>query len=142
MTTGLERQLTRITRFFDSDPGAQFLPDVCDLIKIELQSDGHSGQTPKETQKAENVRCRYDEVSGASSQIVVGGVTYTATHRLTFTNSAETMAIEPTYIVKVHRRGDIPQMIFEQPIKEKGSLVALVSCLAKFTVGFREPANV
>lgn len=120
----------------------KFLPDLCDLIVIGLGPDGHSGQKPTETTEASNVPCRYDEATGSEKQVDAGGVAYTATHRLTFGASAVTMAIEPKYIVKVLARGDKPDLFFEQPVRAKGSMAVFVTCLAKQTTGFRQPANV
>ena len=113
----------------------EFLPDLCDLIQLTLQDDGHNGQTLKPTTVATDIPCRYSEVAGSEGGSVIGSKTYTATHRLTFGASADTMAIVPEYFIRVHARGDKPEMIFDQPVRAKGSMAVFVNCLARFTVG-------
>ena len=120
----------------------QFLPDLCDLIAIGMGSDGHSGQTPAEATVASDVPCKYEEAAPSERKLDDGTVSYTATHKLTFGASADTMAIEPTYVIKVKARGDKPDLFFEQPVRAKGSMAVFVTCLAKQTTGFRQPANV
>lgn len=121
---------------------SKFLPDLCSLTVIGLVSDGHSGQTEGETILASDIPCRYEEATGSEKQVDGGGVAYTATHKLTFGASATTMAIEPKYIIKVLARGDKPDLFFEQPVTAKGSMAVFVTCLAKQTTGFRQPANI
>lgn len=114
----------------------EFLPDLCDLVQTTLEDDGHNGQTPKQTTVATSVPVRYTEVAGTGNETVIGSKTYVATHRLTFGASADTMAIDPDYFIRVHARGDKPEMMFDQPVRAKGSMAVFVNCLARFTVTF------
>lgn len=118
------------------------LPDLCDLISIGLVGDGHSGQTEGENVIAQNIPCEVSQAAPGSNTIVAGGVTYIGTHRLKFGWNPATAAIMPTQMIRVHARGSEGQMIFEQPVREKGSMSVFLFCLAKQTVGFRSPANV
>jgi hypothetical protein len=121
---------------------SEFLPDLCNLIKIGLVTDGKSGMRPGETVIASNVPCKYDEASKSPRQFESGHVGYESTHVLTFGASATTMAITPEYIVKVMANGDRPITFFEQPIKIKGSMQVFVKFRAKETTGPRAPVNV
>jgi hypothetical protein len=134
---GIERARASVNR-----SAGKFLPDLCNLISIGLADDGHSGSTAAETTVATNVPCRYDEATPSERKLDDGTVGYTATHKLTFGASAVTMAIEANYIVDVLPRGDKGHLFFEQPVRAKGSMAVFVTCLAKQTTGFRQPANV
>lgn len=121
---------------------SEFLPDICDLIELGLVDDGHSGKTEGQTTIATDIPCEVSEAAASGNTIIAGGVTYTGTHRLKFGWNATTVAINPTQQIVVHARSDEGQMIFEQPVREKGSMAVFVTCLAKLTTGFRSPSNV
>jgi hypothetical protein len=118
------------------------LTDLCDISVLGLISDGHSGQTEGETPVATNIPCEVSQAAPGANTVIAGGVTYTGTHRLKFGWNSTTVGIVPKQLIRVHARGDESEMIFEQPVREKGSKSPWLYVLAKLTTGFRSPANV
>ena len=118
------------------------LTDLCDITVLGLVSDGHSGQTESETSVATNIPVQVSQAAPGANSVVSGGVTYTGTHRLKFGWNSTTVGINPKQLITVQARGDEAEMVFEQPIREKGSTSVWLYVLAKLTTGFRSPPNV
>lgn len=138
LARGIEQARTAV----DRSAAAQVLPDLCDITELGLVFDGHSGQTEGETTVATDIPVEVSEAAPSSNTVVAGGVTYTGSHRLKFGWNAVTVAINPEQKITVHARGLESAMVFEQPVREKGSTGVWVFVLAKLTRGFRSPSNV
>jgi len=124
------------------DKADRILTDLCDIVSLGLVSDGHSGKTEGETPYATNIPV---EVSEAAPGVTVNpgsGASYTATHRLKFSWNPTTAGINPKQKITVQARGNESEMVFEQPVRERGSKSIYLFVLAKLTTGFRSPANV
>lgn len=142
--SGLDEQLGIIERFFDTNPGQQFFPDLCDLIGSALQDDGSGSgsDTLVDDPLVEDIPCRYEEVSGGAAQVISGGVTVIATHRIEMQISDEALVLTAQGKILIQARGDKPQLIFEQPIRSEGSIGATVEFKAILvTDGYRHPGT-
>jgi hypothetical protein len=126
----------------NADVASEVLPDLCDIIQIELVSDGHSGQTEGESPAATNVPVEIAEATPSNNTIVAGDVTYTGSHRLKFGWNATTTAINPKQLIKVHARGSEKLMVFEKPIREHGGNGPWLFVLVTLTTGFRSPPTI
>lgn len=118
------------------------LPDLCDIFTTGLVSDGHSGQSTGESLVAQDLPVEVEDATPGGAQIVAGGQTYQATHRLKFGYSAVTVAIRPEHIVKIKARGVVGEFVFEKPVPVKGSSSVWLYYSAVLVTGFRSPANV
>lgn len=125
-----------------NDEAADTLTDLCDITTLGLVDDGHSGQTEGETSFATNVPVQISQAAPGANSVEAGGVTYIGTHRLKFGWNSTNAGINPKQKIYVHARGDEGQMVFEQPVREKGSMSPWLFVLAKLTVGLRSPSNV
>lgn len=119
-----------------------FFPDLCDIITLGLQSDGHSGQTQASTVTATGLQCFYEEAPATGNQVVNSGVLYAATHRLYLQRTTASAALAPTQLLKVHARNNVPDLYFEQPTIFETSYQPFVIVLAKRSIGYRQPANI
>jgi hypothetical protein len=126
----------------NTEAAAEALTDLCDIYQLGMVDDGHSGQTEKETVVAQNVPVQVSQAAPGGNTVVSGGVTYTGTHRLKFGWNSTNVGINPKQKIYVHARGNEGQMIFEQPVREKGSTSPWLFVAAKLTTGFRSPPNV
>jgi hypothetical protein len=76
---------------------------------------------------------------GHSSQVVVGGEAYLASHRITLPVTEATLAIKPEDRIKVEARGLNPELIFQQPVIIEGSTTVFVNVAATLVQqGYRQ----
>lgn len=126
-----------------------FLVDTCDVSRVSLTTDGFSGKTlGAPSAFISDLPCMVEQLGlltgkGASQQIVAGGITYNASHRIFVKTSDDVLGITPRDQIKVHARGDSPQMIFEQLIVVKETFSPLISIYGTLVVqGFRTPGTI
>jgi hypothetical protein len=103
-----------------------FGADTCDLIGPVLSDGGSSGDSLTKATLAMNVECFITEVSGADALTVLGGESYTATHRIEMIRTPSTLAITPRYKLRVHARGDEGERYFDNPIRPADSRSRMV----------------
>lgn len=146
MSTPYEKQLGTLTRFFETPTFKQFYLDLCDLVPVGLTNDAQgTGKTLGDlAASASNVQCFYEEIAGPSAQIVVNGVTVTATHRICMvpTGAALTAALAFTVHgkIKILARGTKPIIFFEQPVRSEGQHTPVIEFKAILVKeGYREP---
>ncbi|HEX7334230.1 MAG TPA: hypothetical protein VF290_22180 [Pyrinomonadaceae bacterium] len=119
----------------------RFGEDLCDLLQTGTQGDGFSGDKPDEDELATNVECLYEEISGGAAQVVINNVTVIATHRIEMKTSDEALALTVNDKIRIHARGAKPQLIFEQPVRTRGTFTPLVEFKAILvTDGYRQSA--
>lgn len=110
----------------EDDPEAHGLVDLCDLIGPTFVDGGAGGDSVTIGDVATDVKCLV-EPAGQGEQIVVGGETFIASHRLYMIKTTATEAITPRYKLKVHARNGTAQMIFENPVIVDESLSPLIT---------------
>lgn len=117
---------------------ARYGNDLCDLIAPEV-TDQYSGHTISDNTIATNVPCWVERVRGGGADIVAGGVVVTTSHRITMPATDATRLIDEHYKIKVLARDDNPEMIFEQPVRSRGSSEVMVSVQAIIHDGYSPP---
>src|SRR5688572_13943901 len=99
----------------------EILPDLCDIDGPTFVEGGASGDSVTIGSVATNINVQYKGL-GYGRQITIGGESYTANHELKMVRTATTGAITPRHKIKVHARGNTPQLIFEKPFPVDDSL--------------------
>jgi len=141
---GIDRTQHRLDAF--NRKRARFGEDVCTIYAPTQVSDGRSGHKLSFTLVASNVEC-FVEQSGGGVQVERDGVSRTTTHRIEIgsmdeTKQTQARLINQGYQILVAARvGGNPEMLFEQPVRERGSFEPLVVLQAVFTEGTRKPAS-
>lgn len=107
-------------------------PDRCNVVNRTLTTGSYGGSTIAETTVASNVPILYEERIYGSTQ-VVGGTQSFITHDLYLISSSATRSIQPDHKIVVAARGDIPALIFEEPIRLDESLSPIVHLGAKLS---------
>jgi len=99
--------------------------DVCDLIGPSFTEGGAAGDSVAMVPLATDVECFIKELAPAEQQTVIGGESYTSTHRIEMKRSPVADAISPEYRISVHARDGKGVRIFEKPIAPEESLTPL-----------------
>lgn len=94
----------------------QAFPNRCDLVVRITTDGGAAGDVEGSEDMASNLRCMYVPRSPAKQQIIVGGVSYIASHDLYIEKTNDSLAITPNYEVRVRATNEKPELIFEQPV--------------------------
>jgi len=91
--------------------------DLCDLLAPPAGVGEFRSQSLVEPAViATDIPIVYDQ-AGESTQIILGGVTYQASHTIQLVATADTLAITPAYQIRLHARDANPELIFEQPVR-------------------------
>lgn len=125
----------------EADPDAFGLIDRCEFINIVTVSDGQSGHKEDEDVIASDQPCLCEELSGPSTQIVAGGVTKTVSHRIFTLITDESQAVTEHFKIRVAATDDYPIRVFEQPHRNKSTLLPIAEFRAVLTSGYRSPGN-
>lgn len=102
-----------------------FMPDLCDLIKETFVEGGATGDSKQPSAIATDIPCSFRSL-GQNNQLVVGGVTYTATHEIEMPFTDETALITPEYRISLTPGNGDAVKIFQQPVIRDESMSALV----------------
>jgi hypothetical protein len=103
--------------------------DLCDVISTSPSVDEYGGSGTTPTTLASALPCFYEPLS-QREQSIAGGEMGILTHRITLKATTTTLAIKPSYQIRVAARGDKPQYVFENPTPEIGSFSPLVEVTA------------
>lgn len=94
---------------------AKIFTDTCNLWGPTFVDGGSSGDSETIGEIATAIPIGY-KGSRASSQVVIGGEAYAASHQLKMPRTVATVAITPKYFIKVQARGDTGELVFEKPV--------------------------
>lgn len=113
----------------EGNPAAVGLVDLFDLSGPTLVEGGAAGDSVSMGTVATNISGLI-EPAGKNVQVVVGGETYTVSHRLMMIRTVATEAITPRYRIRAQARDGKSEMFFENPVSLDESLSPLVTVLA------------
>lgn len=103
--------------------------DLCDIQSVTSGSDDYGGASQTPGTVAANVPCKYEALS-SSEQSFAGGTTASLTHRITMGVTPSSLAIKQNQRIRVLANGDVPELMFENPIPQLGSFSPFIDVLA------------